>query len=254
MIGKIIIELDRIDSTNTYASQFVITHEFDDGTVIWTPDQFAGRGQYDHQWISEAGKNLSCTICLQPRFVAPDRQFQLNKAVALGVLDFIRSFMHQAVTPLPDQVCSVKWPNDIYVGSLKIGGILIENRIMGSVLETSIAGIGLNINQKQFDPSIPNPVSLIQILRHETSLINALRSMCGFLNLRYNELRQTDGVNLDLDFDKNLLGFDEWRNFLHHGILMEGKIKGVDQAGRLLVETRHGEIISCIHHEISYLL
>ena len=253
MIGKTIIELDRVDSTNTHANQVFETAEFEDGTIIWAHEQFAGRGQQEHTWISEAGKNLTLTVCLKPRFLAPDRQFQLNKAISLGALDFLRTFPYPA-SRIPYPVSHIKWPNDIYVGDYKIGGILIENKIMGSILETSFVGIGMNINQTRFTPDIPNPVSLIHILLHKTVLKDALNAMCEFLDKRYLNLRQTDHADLDLAFDQNLLGFDEWRKFLCDGDLMDGKIKGVDNSGRLLVENRTGEIRNYSHQEIEYLL
>lgn len=252
MIGKTIIEIARVDSTNTYASQFFAKTDVEDGAVIWAHEQFAGRGQHDHSWNSEAGKNLTFTICLKPLFLAPDRQFQLNKAISLGILDFIRSFPHPALRKQhPDS--HIKWPNDIYIGDQKIGGILIENKIMGTSMETSFAGIGLNINQTRFAPDIPNPVSLIHILRHETVLKDALLSLCRFLNKRYLELMQMNPVNLDMEFDHNLMGYDQWRKFIRDGEQMEGRIKGVDSSGRLMVEDRSGEINCFSHREIEYL-
>jgi BirA family biotin operon repressor/biotin-[acetyl-CoA-carboxylase] ligase len=54
----------------------------------------------------------------------------------------------------------IKWPNDIYVGDKKICGILIENTILGKWMNSSIIGIGLNVNQKVFDANLPNPTSM----------------------------------------------------------------------------------------------
>ena len=253
MIGKTIIELDRVDSTNAYANLVFSTPEFEDGTVIRAHEQFAGRGQHDHTWLSEAGKNLTFTVCLRPKFLAPGRQFQLNKAMSLGILDFIRSFPHP-VSRLPSPASRIKWPNDIYIGEKKIGGILIENKIMGPILETSIVGIGLNINQTRFAPDIPNPVSLIHILLHETMLKEALISLCGFLSKRYTDLRIPDNTDLDREFDQNLLGFDEWRKFLRDGTQIEGRVKGVDNSGRLMIQTLNSEILCFSHKEIEYQL
>jgi BirA family biotin operon repressor/biotin-[acetyl-CoA-carboxylase] ligase len=135
-----------------------------------------------------------------------------------------------------------------------MGGILIENKIMGSILASSFVGVGLNINQTCFAPDIPNPVSLIQILRHETVLKDAMVSLCGFLDKRYLDLRLTDQDQLDLEFDQNLLGFDHWRNFLCDGKPLEGRIKGVDNSGRLLVENQNDEILYFSHKEIEYII
>ncbi len=78
--------------------------------------------------------------------------------VSLGICDFLDRYCHGS---------TIKWPNDIYVKNDKIAGILIENSIMGEKIESSVAGIGLNINQDKFDPGIPNPVSLKMITGKE---------------------------------------------------------------------------------------
>ena len=253
MIGKNIIELLQVDSTNSYCNRMFATSGFEDGVVVWAHEQQAGRGQQDHDWISEAGKNLTFTVCLKPYFLAPARQFQLNKAISLGVLDYIRSILHPAST-IPHLEPTIKWPNDLYIGNRKVGGILIENKIMGSIFETSIAGIGLNINQTRFSPEIPNPVSLIHHLGHETVVKETLISLCGFLDGRYQTIRQSGQHDLDVEFDENLLGFGRWGNFLSDGAQVEFRIKGVDSFGRLLAESRTGEIRCFGHREIAYMV
>jgi len=249
MIGKSILELSRVDSTNGYANQLLNQGELDEGTVIWAHEQFAGRGQHDNHWISEAGKNLTFTVVIKPLFLAPDQQFLLNKAVALGVVDFVRNSLGVNSSP----GISIKWPNDIYIHDKKAGGILIEHKIMGSVLVTSLAGIGININQTEFASHLPNPVSLIHLLREEMELREALLVLCGFIDQRYVTLRNSGSTNLDLDYHHCLLGFEQWRYFSCSGDRMEGKITGVDNIGRLLVESRTGEVLHFNHKEIEYV-
>ncbi len=60
----------------------------------------------------------------------------------------------------------VKWPNDIYYGDRKVVGILIENKLRGKFVDTSVVGAGVNVNQTTFSPDIPNPASLTQIVGH----------------------------------------------------------------------------------------
>ena len=141
-----------------------------------------------------------------------------------------------------------------FIGNLKIGGILIENKIMGSSFETSLAGIGLNINQTHFPPDIPNPVSLIQFLHRETSLKDALLMICRCLDRRYTTLKEIGPASLDLDFDRHLLGSGKWRKFICHVAQSEGKIKGVNNLGQLLIETRTGQVLRFNHHEVEYVL
>ena len=253
MIGKPIFELDRIDSTNAYANKVLATGDLTEGTVIWAHEQYAGRGQQYHLWISEAGKNLTFTIVLKPLFLPPDRQFLLNKAVSLGVLDFVRSSIKNiSGNQIPET--GIKWPNDIYVGNQKIGGILIEHKIMGNILDTSLAGIGMNINQIRFSSEIPNPVSLIHLLHSEMALKEALMEICSCLGNRYKMLQDEETETLDHDYHNSLLGYNQWRNFTRNGILMEGKITGVDNLGRLLIEIRSGEVVTFNHREVEYVL
>lgn len=252
MIGKKIIEFTSIDSTNAYAGDILTAGAFEEGTVITALEQLAGRGQHDHVWASEPGKNLTVTVCLKPGFLAPEMQFMLNKAVSLGVLDAVRSMLQQYV-PDKEFLCHIKWPNDIYVGEKKIGGILIENKIMGSLIATAIIGIGLNINQKVFPVNIPNPVSLVHLRRQETVLAEALDSLCRFLDQRYLALKQNFSTELDQAYNENLMGFNQWRSFSSSDAEWKGKIKGVDLSGRLNVENCEGEILSFMHGGIIYV-
>ncbi|HPS51835.1 MAG TPA: biotin--[acetyl-CoA-carboxylase] ligase [Bacteroidales bacterium] len=247
MIGNTLIELDRVDSTNEYANRMLNRDDLDDGVVIWAYDQYSGKGQQQHAWQSEAGKNLTLTVILKPWFLSPDRQFQLNKAITLGVVDFIR----KSLGKIP---VSIKWPNDIYLGSQKVGGILIENRILGNRLEYALVGIGLNINQITFDGALPNPISMIHHLRHEMKLREALHSLLISLDLRYRKLVQDESADLDEEFNQNLFGFGQWRRFSKGNEPFEGRIRGVDECGRLCIETGDGEIL-CFHHkEVEYIL
>lgn len=156
-----IITLDTCRSTNSElaARAAGLPH----GTILATREQTAGRGQRGNSWESEPGKNLTFSILLRmPGFPAA-RQFEISEAVALGVADALRPL-------LPGHDIKVKWPNDIYVGDRKICGILIEHSLDGPSIICSIAGIGINVNQRQFFSDAPNPVSVAQLTGTSTPL------------------------------------------------------------------------------------
>ncbi len=245
MIGKTIIELDRVDSTNSYARRLLRKGPVEEGLVISASEQFEGRGQGGNTWQAEPGKNLTFSVVLHPLFLDPSLQFMLNKAVSLAIAGFMVSYAENI---------SIKWPNDIYLGPNKIAGILIEHDVLAGTLETSIAGIGININQTQYSREIPNPVSLVQVLRREMALREALGSVCRFLDDRYQQLRNGMYGQLDADYAEMLLGADEWRSFKSDEKLFEGKIEGVDDLGRLLLRRRNGERHAFNHKEIDLLL
>ena len=126
------------NSTNTLLRELIAKGEWPEGEhFLYAGYQTAGRGQTGNGWESEAEKNLLCSILLPVVAVAVQR--------------------------LLGEAFTIKWPNDIYYGDKKVAGILVENAIIGNEIKYSIAGIGLNVNQVEWQSDAPNPVSLKQI-------------------------------------------------------------------------------------------
>lgn len=242
-IGQHLIELVKVTSTNDYTADLLKRSAVIEGTVILALEQTAGKGQGDNSWESEAGKNLTFSIILHPVFLLPEQQFYLNKVIPLAITDHLNRIIKSA----PVQI---KWPNDIYYDNKKLGGILINHLISGNILKTSVIGIGLNINQTIFNKSIPNAISLKQILNHELNLQEQLKSLCECFENRYNNLRGKHFSTLDDDYKKNLLGFSEWRIYRKGINKIEGQIMGVDESGRLEIQTKGGALLTFSHGEI----
>lgn len=138
----------RTNSTNTLLKELIAKGQWPEAEkYIYAGYQTAGRGQTGNGWESEEGKNLLCSILLPPR----KNLFELNVVVSAAVQRTLGSGY------------TIKWPNDIYWQDKKIAGILIENAIIGNEVKYSIAGIGLNVNQTEWQSDAPNPVSLKQI-------------------------------------------------------------------------------------------
>lgn len=241
-----IIELEKVNSTNEYTADLLKSREIKEGTVIWALEQSAGKGQGNKTWDSEPGKNLTFTMILHPFFLVPEKQFFLNEAVALGILDFTGIFISK-------EKLSIKWPNDIYAGKKKLGGILINNIISGMILETSLLGIGLNINQTEFSPLIPNPVSFKLLINKDLELRHTLIGLCQSVDVRYRQLQNERFKEIHNDYCENLLGYDRWNNYLSGDQVMVGKIKGVTESGRLLVQNRESQLLEFDHHQIQYI-
>jgi len=147
-----IIRLPETKSTNSYAIELLKQDRPKEGSVVITDHQTHGKGTDTNTWESEKGKNLTFSLILYPALGA-DQQFILNKAISLGIYDFLISI-------LPNHKVSIKWPNDLYIGDKKACGILIQNSVLGNKLEYMVAGIGLNVNQILFTSNAPNPISL----------------------------------------------------------------------------------------------
>ena len=173
-----IIWLGSTDSTNEEAKRHI--SDIDNLSVLSAFEQSAGRGQRGNRWLSNPGENLTFSIVLKfsgtasdsvaalPKLIARD-QFVLNEIVSLSVVEFLAAYGIAA---------RIKWPNDIYVDDRKICGILIENSLRGDLISSSIIGIGLNVNQKHFDATLPNPTSML--LSHPHSICHPERSEGSF--------------------------------------------------------------------------
>lgn len=155
-----IIHIDETDSTNHWLMDY--TPPQPAGEYVVTADyQTAGKGCVSNTWESERGKNLTFSMLIHPVDLPASRQFRITEVTSVALCETLESYLPQRVT--------IKWPNDIYVGDRKLCGMLIENRLQGSVIKDSIIGIGLNVNQRVFLSDAPNPVSLCQLLGRELS-------------------------------------------------------------------------------------
>lgn len=146
-----VIKLDAIDSTNDYLKQLCKRSELENYTIVLAEEQTKGKGQMGAKWFSEKGKNLTMSILVADVALRSDKMFDLNIAVALSVIKVLKNIQIPNV--------SVKWPNDIMSDSKKVAGILIENLLKPDGSFTSIIGIGLNLNQTNFE-DLPQATSL----------------------------------------------------------------------------------------------
>ena len=230
-----------VTSTNDVARERTYGHG-DEGVA---GRQTAGRGQRGNRWESEEGVNLTCSVVLAPEFLPVANQFLLSEAVALAVVDMLEGYGIMA---------RVKWPNDIYVGGRKIAGILIENDIMGGQMSRSIAGIGLNVNQTEFDPSLPNPVSMRLAAGRDFDLTEVLDRLLGALAARYDALAVGGGDAIMRDYHRCLYRLGEPARYtLPDCSVLTGTIECVRPGGELVVRHDDGTVHEYLFKEIGYL-
>lgn len=230
-LGKNLLILPECPSTNTLAAELSQAGQAPEGTVVITNHQTAGRGQRGNTWQSGKGLNLTLSVVLLPTFLSAIRQFQLNKAVALAVRDVVSKYTDEAVC--------VKWPNDIMIGDKKVCGILIENQLTGDKLGRSIVGIGLNVNQTDFESALASSVSLhsgksIDLPVMFEELLQSLE--WRYLQVRSQESGARSQETLDDDYLRVLYRIHESHRYVVDSEEMKGIIRNVDQNGRLIVE------------------
>ncbi|MBX7226010.1 MAG: biotin--[acetyl-CoA-carboxylase] ligase [Chitinophagales bacterium] len=231
--GKFLIHLPRIDSTNKYAADWLSKNAPTDGTVIIADEQYAGKGQIGNFWVSEPFKNLTFSLIFTPTFLAISDQFYLNMAVSLGILQGLSPFLPN------NESLTTKWPNDIYYINKKLGGVLIENTLVGTQIKHSIVGIGLNICQTDFPESLPNACSLQTIANHEFNRTKVLESVCVGIEYYYLLLRNGRKHDLHDIYEKKMLHILQERAFKDASGIFTGTITGVEKSGKLILKTKN---------------
>lgn len=153
-----LIKLDAIDSTNEFLKGISTQQDLENFTVVTAENQTNGKGQMGAVWNSEVGKNLIMSVLVKDYLEDINTIFNLNIAIAMAVIATLKK------NTIPD--LSIKWPNDILSANKKIGGILIENSIKSDGTILSVVGLGLNVNQTNFE-GLPKASSLAVIAGHE---------------------------------------------------------------------------------------
>jgi BirA family biotin operon repressor/biotin-[acetyl-CoA-carboxylase] ligase len=174
-----IIKLSAIDSTNDYLKELSRNQVLENFTVVVTDKQTKGKGQMGATWISEEGKNLIMSMLIKEVVRDVDAIFHLNVAVALSIFEVINESKVPSLT--------IKWPNDIMSDHKKIAGILIENSIKSDGNIESVVGIGVNVNQQNFD-NLPKASSMAVVSISEFDLAELLNKIifqikknCGYI-------------------------------------------------------------------------
>ena len=212
-----------------------------EGSLVTTFNQTAGRGQMGNRWLSEPNQNLAFSIRLNPTFLQAYEQFHLNKVVALAVHDVVEKYISNAVKSFNKNV-SVKWANDIFIGDKKVCGILIQNNLSGSTLQSSIIGIGLNINQLVFSKEL-NATSLRLETGQLFDLFDCIEQLTKSIEQRYLQLKSA--VSFSKIHDEYLskmyrFGIEAiFRRATDDSVFM-GKIVGVSPTGRLEIMSNRG--------------
>ena len=246
---------DTVDSTNTRL--MAERDSLPDRTVYAALYQTAGRGQKGNRWESRAGENLTFSILFKPEALPAADQFILSQIVALGLTDYLAE---------KGLAATIKWPNDIYTGDRKICGTLIEPVLAEGRVSAAVAGIGLNINQVQFDPTLPNPTSLACETGRQFDIREELPVLLGHIFGRYDRISSPYARNgYDAQYLEKLYRRGAWHTFeelpasdvpAEHrtGLRVKARILGIDPQARLMLEHADGTIRVYGSKEIKYVL
>lgn len=218
------IYLAETQSTNQIATAFLNEAKISPPSCIYTFNQTSGKGQFDRSWYGGRNKNICLTMVLQFVGLPVQYQLRLNKAIALR----LRAYF-QTISGID---MKIKWPNDLYAGDKKLGGLLIQNSIVNKEIAYCIIGVGVNINEMDFPSSLPNPVSLLGLTGKEWDLIELIKGITNQLCFGTEEI--IHGIHLEDQYNKHLFKYQQSCSFItKDGVVVTGKINGVDDKGFL---------------------
>lgn len=247
-IGQHLVELDETTSTNTHAMQLIKEGNVAEGTVVWAHFQSLGRGQYGNTWQAIRGKNLTFSLVIHPHFLAAEKQFYLSMVTSLAVLGMLTEYL-----PASQYDIQIKWPNDILVNKQKIAGILIESILRGNSLQSSVIGLGLNVNQPGFEEMKRKATSLYILLKKEFVLKEVLALFCKHFEALYLNLKQHKFERLDKLYLNNLYNYNQFAKYQTGPKIFNAKLIGVAPSGLLMLETETKENLSFNFKELEFL-
>lgn len=226
-----ILKVNSIPSTNTFLKEHY--EEFKEFTVLICDHQTEGKGRMGRTWFSGI-ENIAMSILLKPNNNVNISNISL--VVGASVFKTLNRYIN----------CSIKWPNDILVNNKKICGILLE-AISSYEIEALIAGIGININQIEFEEEIKNKATSLKIeLNKDVSKEEIINSIINDFDYLYTDFLNSG--NEYMDIIKNNFYLKDKTGFING--IDEVKILDIDEEGKLIV-TKNNQTIKLNSGEVT---
>ncbi|MEM3627822.1 MAG: biotin--[acetyl-CoA-carboxylase] ligase [Candidatus Bathyarchaeia archaeon] len=207
-LGKTIILLRRVDSTNNFAKKLA-RYGAVEGTVVVAEEQTAGRGRHGRKWFSPKG-GLYFSVILRPKM-------KVNKTV--GVIVAAGLAVIKVLSENYGLRVEAKWPNDVLLDGKKVCGILTEVNSTGENVNYVVVGIGINVNSataKEFPEELkPIATSLREKLKRKVELEPLLKQCL-------EKLEEVYEAYIKLGFQPTL---EEWMKYSSDNTRIDYKSK-----------------------------
>ncbi len=240
-MGTRIVYEEEMESTNLRA-KMIADENVMSGTLVVAKRQTAGRGRLGRNWSSPEG-NAYFTLIVKPD-IAIEQISQITVVAALA--------LSQSLAAMTELDIKIKWPNDIVVSSRKLCGILAETKIMDNDLKYVIVGIGVNVNQMQFEDAICDMAT--SLVNETGKVMDVAKLIAGFVNcfeVYYEQFLQSNDLSLLSDlYNQRLVHMDQSVRVIGEDEMI-GVARGIDNTGALLLEMEDGEIRHVIAGELS---
>ena len=237
------LKVNQTLSTNNLLWEMLTIQTYQNGFSIIAEAQTKGKGQKGNSWFAAPGKNLTCSILVNPN-LDTKKVFFLNIIASLSIQKTLEDYKIYA---------KVKWPNDIMVKDQKIAGILIENQVQGLKIKNTVIGIGLNTNQTDFPGTRPI-TSLQSELGKNFKIEEVFKKLYQYLDYFFDILVQQNFDFLESQYLQHMYRYNTWNEFSTKQLgRFSGAIQGIDDHGRLKLKTIEGKTLNFDFQTIQFL-
>lgn len=230
LIGKKLIVLDTIDSTNNYLK--ANADNYPTGTVIASREQTGGKGRLGRAWQSKKDDTISFSVLLRPE-ISPMEVSAITPLCGLVVAKALNEYF--------DFNAKIKWPNDVIIGNKKLVGILTEMNCEFDKVDFIVVGIGINILNKDFPEEIAGKATSCALESDKEIDKNVLLSII---------LKHIEDILLKGNYSFNKENLQEYKDycatlgrniiFTRKGEKVSGKATDIDNNGELVVTLEDG--------------
>jgi BirA family transcriptional regulator, biotin operon repressor / biotin---[acetyl-CoA-carboxylase] ligase len=230
-IGWRIHYFESLPSTQQHAAELV-ARGAEHGEVVIAESQSAGRGRMNRRWHSPPDVNLYLSIVLRSRMpLEAIPQLSLVAGLALA----------EAVETAAPGLVGLKWPNDLWLGRKKAGGILAETIAEGERIAAVILGIGINVNMRadEISEELRRIATSIRAATGvECDRIALAAALFSRLNNRYMEAESLGFEHLRPAWEKYSVLTGARVTVESAAGRQSGVVTGIDRDGALLIEDR----------------
>jgi BirA family transcriptional regulator, biotin operon repressor / biotin---[acetyl-CoA-carboxylase] ligase len=205
-------------------------------TCVWALEQTNGYGRLGRTWHSETQEGLWFSILI-PAQELIGIELRFPQVVAWSLLEWIQSFF-------PNQVPSIKWPNDLMCGEAKLAGILLEKSGDFFVL-----GVGVNLNSNSArDEQIGRKTIGLRDLNISTSEVELMETYCKILTNTLWIYQKKGFAHFLSDLKKMNCLFGRVVKVPENGI--EGVVVDLSEQGALILQLETDEFYRCFESEV----
>lgn len=244
-VGRKVIYLETVDSTNTHAKRLA-EGPFLDGTVVIAEEQSAGRGRLGRHWVSPTGKGIWMSLLLKPD-ISPIDAPKLTIVAACSAA--------KAIHDCCGIEAGIKWPNDIVANGRKLCGILTEMSAEEDEIKYVVVGIGINANLRlsDFGPEVSSMATSLSIESGgdiPRKLITA--AVLNEFEKAYREFVKAGSIAFLLpEYRKRSAVLGREVRIISKKGETTGEAVDINEEGQLLIKLRDGSIREIMSGEVS---